>query len=81
MKKLIAGQAAKQFRRLGDTGLKRGAGGNGVWLGIWLVVGGIRLMSRLGARKREVVFRRVLEPGETLNIAHLLEDMKGRPTS
>ncbi len=81
VKKLVSKQATKQFRRLGDAGLKRGAGGNGVWLGVGLLVAGLRFMARLGTRKREVVFTQALEPGEALNIAHLLEDRKGRPTN
>ncbi len=65
--------------RLGDTGMRRGSRGDGLWLAVGLVVGGFRLMSRLGRRKREVVYSRELEPGETLEIKHLTVDRKGRP--
>ncbi len=71
--------AAQQARRLTDTGVRRGASGNGVWLAIAVVTGGFRLVRRLGTRKREVVFSQVLKPGESFNINHLLEDRLGRP--
>lgn len=71
--------AVKQARRLGDTGMRRGAGGNGIWLAVGLVVSGMRLVGRLGERKRDVVYSEVLKPGETLNVRHLLEDRLGRP--
>lgn len=64
---------------LGDLGWSRGSQGSGRWLAIGLVVGGVKLMGRLGTRKREVLFRRQLGPGEALRIAHLLEDRAGRP--
>ena len=71
--------AAKQFKRLGETGLRRGAGGNGIWMAAGVVISGLRLVSRLGGRKREVVHSIELQPGETINVRHLLEDRKGRP--
>ena len=71
--------AAKQIKRLGETGMRLGAGGNGLWLAAGIVISGLRLVGRLGERKREVVYSEVLKPGETINVRHLLEDRKGRP--
>ena len=71
--------AAKQIKRLGETGMRRGAGGNGLWLAAGIVISGLRLVGRLGERKREVVYSEVFKPGETINVRHLLEDRKGRP--
>ncbi len=77
--RIVAKQGAKQIKRLGETGMRRGAGGNGLWLAAGLVVSGVRLVGRLGERKREVVYSEILKPGETINVRHLLEDRKGRP--
>jgi len=64
--------------RLGNAGLARGSRGSGLWLSIAMIVGAVRLMARLGARKREVLFSTELLPGQSLDIRHLLEDRKGR---
>ena len=79
--KFIGRQILKGVSRLGDTGMSRGSRGEGAWLAVGLVVAGFRLMSRLGRRKREVVFSRELDPGETLEIRHLTVDRKGRPVA
>ncbi|HEC10168.1 MAG TPA: hypothetical protein ENI86_11495 [Acidimicrobiales bacterium] len=77
--KFLGRKILKAFSRLGDTGMSRGTRGDGAWLAVGLVVAGFRLMARLGRRKREVVYSRELEPGETLEIRHLNVDRKGRP--
>lgn len=77
--RLIGRPLGRLGNRLGDEGWVRGARGNGLWLAIGLVTGGIKLMSRLGTRKREVLFSQELAAGEALRITHLLEDRKGRP--
>jgi hypothetical protein len=64
--------------RLGDTGWNRGSQGSGRWLAIGLLVGAVKVMARMGTRKREVLLRRELGPGEAIRIAHLLEDRAGR---
>lgn len=64
--------------RLGDAGWSRGARGSGLWLAVGLITGAIKLMARLGTRKREVLFSREIGPGEALRVTHLLEDRKGR---
>jgi len=79
--KFIGRQILKVVSRLGDTGMSRGTRGEGAWLAVGLVVAGFRLMSRLGRRKREVVYSRELDPGETLEIRHLTVDRKGRPVA
>jgi len=66
-------------RRLGDEGWSRGAKGSGIWLAVGILTGGIRVLRRLGTRKREVLYSRELTAGETLRLSHLLEDRKGRP--
>ena len=77
--RLIGRPLARAGNRLGDAGWTRGARGNGVWLAIGIVTGGVKLLARLGARKREVLYSEELTPGQVLRISHLLEDRKGRP--
>ncbi|MGY9074780.1 MAG: hypothetical protein ACKVHU_17735 [Acidimicrobiales bacterium] len=81
LKVVLGRPAMKGGSRLGDVGFARGARGNGLWLSVGLIVGGIKQLSKLGTRKREVVFSKELAPGESFNISHLLEDRKGRPTN
>lgn len=80
MGRLLARPFRRLFRLLTDVGWARGARGNGLWLTVAVIVSGLRLVARLGSRKREVVYSEKLLPGEVLNITHLLEDRKGRPT-
>ena len=75
----VGRRLAKGFRRLSDEGWSRGAKGNGIWLAVAIFIGGMRVLGRLGSRKREVVFSQELLPGEVLRIGHLLEDRRGRP--
>ena len=77
--KFVGRLLAGGFRRLNDVGWSRGAKGSGLWLASAVVIGGVRLMGRLGGRRRDVVFSRELLPGEALKIGHLLEDRLGRP--
>jgi len=72
---------AKRVRLLAETGLRRGASGNGIWLAFGVVISGLRLVHRLGKRSRDVVFTEVLKPGEAFNITHSLVDRKGRATN
>ena len=79
--RLIGRSLARAGNRIGDTGWSRGARGSGLWLAIGLITGGVKLLARLGRRKREVLFSREISPGDTLRIAHLFEDRKGRPVT
>jgi hypothetical protein len=81
MLRAVGRRLARLGDRLGDIGWSRGSRGSGLWLAVGLVTGGVKLMARLGARKREVLYSRELLPGEVLRISHLLEDRKGRPVS
>jgi len=77
--KFFARLLGRGFRRLNDEGWSRGAKGNGIWLAAAVLIGGVRLMARIGGRKREVLFSQELLPGEALRVGHLLEDRLGRP--
>lgn len=50
---------------------KRARSGNGIWLGVAIVVSGLKLLVKLSRREREVVYRSELAPGERLSIEHL----------
>ena len=52
--------------------------GSGIWLAVGIVISGLRLISRIHRRSRDVVYSAELAPGETVNIAHLLEDYAGK---
>ena len=69
---------ARGFRRLSDAGWSRGSKGSGIWMATAIVIGGVRLIVKLGSRRRDVVFSEELLPGEALNVVHLLEDRLGR---
>lgn len=75
----VTRRLTRGFRRLSEEGWSRGSKGNGLWLAVAIVIGGVRLMARMGARSRDVVFSQELLPGETLKIGHLLQDRVGRP--
>lgn len=76
---LLAKPLIRVFRRLSDEGWSRGARGNGIWLAVAVLIGGVRFMARIGSRKREVLFSQELLPGEAIRVGHLLEDRLGRP--
>lgn len=46
------------------------------WLTIGLVVWGIRRIRKMAGREEKVVYREVLEPGQTLVIAHEREPVE-----
>ena len=50
---------------------RRARSGNGIWLAAAIVTGGLRLLRRWSRRKREVVFRSEVKPGEQLTIRHV----------
>ena len=77
--RLIGRPLGRAGIKIGDVGWARGARGNGLWLAVGLITGGVRLMARLGTRKREVLYSEELLPGQVLRLPHLLEDRKGRP--
>jgi hypothetical protein len=56
-----------------DRGLDRGIAGQGHWLAVGLVAGGLRFIIRKARRRDELVYRHVLEPGQKLVITHLTE--------
>lgn len=64
--------------RLESTGFRRAAQGSGLWFSLGILLSAIRLLGRLGTRKREVVWSGELLPGQGIRIGHLLEDRAGR---
>jgi hypothetical protein len=58
----------KALQRLGVT---RGVvGSSRFWLWIAVVTTALRVLRRVGGRTEKVIFRRELDPGETLVISH-----------
>jgi hypothetical protein len=66
-------------RRLESIGFRRAARGSGAWFALSVLLTAVRVLGRLGARKRQVVWRGELLPGQTVRVGHLLEDRAGRP--
>lgn len=65
----------RQFRTLGEVGLARGLRGNGAWMAVGIVSLGFRALGHL-RRRREVVWRAELAPGERIEIGHLVESFR-----
>jgi hypothetical protein len=60
------------LRSLTRLGLTRGLlGGSRVWMGLGAAAFGVRALSRLAARRPEVVYSEDLAPGQSLVITHL----------
>ena len=74
---LIRKARARGLKSLSNRGFDNGIAGSGIWLGIALVAGGLRLMGRIGKRKEKIVYTTELVPGQQLVIDHLLETRGG----
>ncbi|HCB33760.1 MAG TPA: hypothetical protein DEP66_07000 [Acidimicrobiaceae bacterium] len=70
IRRAVAGRLARGVREVASRRWQSGRG-NGVWVGAVILWSGLKLIRRLGARKREVVYRAELRPGEGLRIRHL----------
>jgi hypothetical protein len=58
-------------RRLRYTAFRKGVvGSSGVWLTIWVLFVGGRIVRRVFGRYPTTVYRATLEPGQSLVIAH-----------
>jgi len=77
--KVLVPPTVSRAARLEATGFRRAAQGSGAWFTLSVTLAALRLLGRLGARKREVVWRGELQPGQALRVGHLLEDRAGRP--
>lgn len=56
------------LRRAMAVGLRKGVAGSRPWLAVGIVALGVRVLRRLGQPKEKVLYRTVVQPGETFEI-------------